>query len=134
MPDLKAGLYSFLTGNSTITDQVGTRIYPTIAPASAIYPYAVYTRIGFQEHAGVNQQTGLYEEPLQIDIWGSSSLQVDTAFRAFQSVLDGYQGVWGTIDVRDARITSVLDSFEAPSEGLEDGEYRTIINMDVWYK
>lgn len=117
-----------------ITAQVGTRIYPTIAPASATPPYAVFHRIGYLEHAGINQQMGLYEAPIQIDIWGNSSLQVENAFLAFQGVLDGYQGLWGSVDIRDARITSVIDGFEAPTDGLEDGDYRTIINMDVWYK
>lgn len=134
MADLKAGLYSFLTGNATITTQVGARIYPTIAPAGADTPYVVFTRIGFQEHAALAGQLGLYETPLQIDIWGKSSLEVDNAFLAFQSVLDGYRGLWGSVDIRDARITSVLDGFEAPSDGLEDGDYRTLINLDVWYK
>lgn len=79
-------------------------------------------------------QSNLYQTSLQLDIWGETSLQVGLAKVAFVGELDGYRGLWDTLDVRDARITGVFDGFEEPGEGLEAGDHRATIALDVWWK
>lgn len=134
MPDLKTALYAYLFSNGAIVGQVGQRIYPTIAPSSAQLPYIVFNRFGFLQHGHLSGQANLYESPLQFDIWGSSSLQAENVFTALQSEIDGFQGMWGGVLIRVARISSALDGLEEPRDGKEDGDYRITVNVDVTYK
>lgn len=42
---LEEKLYTRLTSSTTITDYVGTRVYPLVAPEQVSNPYIVYSRL-----------------------------------------------------------------------------------------
>ena len=134
MADIKTAFFSYLKNNAVIAAQLGTRIYPGLAPASAGSPYLVYTRTDYHEEAHLTGQSGLFEYDLQCDIWGTSIAHVEDAFAALRGEIDGFRGLWDTIPVRDARITSVIDGFEVPRDGVESGEHRVTVLLNVWAK
>jgi hypothetical protein len=131
--DFQAGLYTFLTGNSNITDEVSTRIYPMLAPATAALPYITYQRIGQQEEAHMTGMSGLTQAPYQFDIWGSTASEAEDALLAVAEELDGYRGLMGTVRVYRLLITGILDGLEAPTSGRTLGIWRHTITADVWF-
>jgi len=132
--DLKVGLYAFLTGNSNVTDEVGTRIYPLLAPATAALPFMTYQRIARQETAHLTGLSQLVFAAYQFDIWGSTVAEAEDALLAILAELDGYRGLMGTVRISRLLVTSILDGLEDPSDGRTLGIWRHTITADIWFQ
>lgn len=131
--DYQAALYTWLTAQSTITALVGTRIYPLLAPATAVLPYVTYQRIAEQEEAHLGGLSGLSQAVYQFDVWGATAASAYAVYRALVSAMDLYRGLQGGIPVRLFRVTSVVDGLDLPDEGQTLGEFRHTITADVWF-
>jgi hypothetical protein len=130
--DLKAGLYSWLT--ATLSASLATRVYPLLAPSTATLPYLTFQRLTFEETAHLGGQSGLIRSPVQLDVWGESSEQVETIVLALHEALDGFSGLMGSVQVERARITGLIDDIEEPSEARATGIWRCMVQADVWYR
>lgn len=133
MTDFQAGLYAWLTSQVPVVAQVGTRIYPVLAPATAALPFLTYQRIGEAQEAHLTGLSGLTQATYQFDIWGATADQAETALLALKLAMDMYRGVMGVVPVRQFSITSILDGLEPPSEGQTMGIFRHTITADVWW-
>ena len=72
MIEVKAHLYTFLTTDPTLVGFVSTRVYPSLAPATALLPYITYARIGYLEEKHLTGSSPQAREAYQFDAWGSS--------------------------------------------------------------
>lgn len=138
MPGLKAGIYSWLSNVSGITDLVGSRIYPSVAPASAALPFITFQRIGFNEDVQLRDAGFLYS-PIQVDIWGASSLETENVFEALNTevqaqIAAAYANDLGSVNIRNLLITNALDGFEPPDEGKEIAVHRITVELDIWHE
>ena len=116
-----------------IAAQVGSRIYPLLAPATAPLPFLTYQRIGEEQEAHLTGLSGLTRAQYQFDIWGATADQAQTACLAVKLAMDMYRGLMGTVPVRQFSISSILDGLEPPTEGQTLGIFRHTITADVWF-
>lgn len=134
----KADLWSYLTVQPDIVALVGDRIYPRFAPASAVRPFMVYSRIASSSthHLGtgsIEPTDGLMRDVIQFDIYGETESSANEVKEALQSVLNGAEFTSGETRVRRCFLSSEMDGFEPPSDGTNDAEYRETIEFIFWY-
>ena len=134
MVDFKAALWTYLTAQSTITDKVGMRIYPQLAPATAAMPYVTYQRIGYQGEKHLTANSALARAPYQLSIWGGNDAEAEDALIAIRDTIDGFRGLMDTVFVNRVIITNIIDGLEDPSDGQTLGVWQSIISADFWYK
>jgi hypothetical protein len=131
---LEDGLYTFLTGLSAVTSLVGTRIYPTSAPAASPRPYLVYERpdTEFEQHAGGS--AGIAEATLRLKAYGDTPKQARTLIETVQPLLEGFQGLWGTVPIRSVLCGDEGDLFQEPAAGDSKGFPGRFLELDIFYR
>lgn len=70
---VESTLYTRLSGFTGLTNLVGTRIYPNIAPQGAQKPYIVFRRVTTQRHSAFGQDTGDVRGRFQFDIFADKT-------------------------------------------------------------
>jgi Protein of unknown function (DUF3168) len=133
MADFQAGLFTWLMSQPSIAAQLGSRMYPILAPATAPLPFLTYQRIGEEEEAHLSGLSGLTRAMYQFDVWGATAQEAYTACQAVKLAMDMYRGLMGVVPVRQFSISSILDGLEPPTEGQTLGIFRHTITADVWF-
>lgn len=131
---IEEAVYSILTGTPAVSQVVGTRIYPTQAPADAAFPLCVY-----QE--AEQQFVMTYEGPrttsryvMDLTCWSDSYASAKLAARRIKTALNGYRG--RTLDTRILGIfdQTESDDSEIPQHGDERGLFAVSMSLLVWHK
>lgn len=110
-------LYQVLTGDTELTNLVGDRIYSTIAPLDAAFPYVVY-----QTQAGSDVQ-GVGTARIMSDLsmvvkgvdQGQSFVNLEAIANRIDAVLHGAQGsggVLGCVRVQPLAYVEIVDSIQ----------------------
>ena len=127
----KDEIYSYLSGHRRIIAAVGDRIYPHVAPSSAELPFIVWQRISSTGFRHMTASAGLTRELVQFSCWASTPESLETVSEALREALDGMTNFWlGGEDVRSATLVNEIDSFEPATDGGEEGDYRTILDVE----
>ncbi len=131
-------LYNYLSTTVVITGQVGTRIYPELAPTSAAFPYATYSIISDEHQSHLGAGSPLTKTTVQIDVWAPTYALADTAAEGFRKGLHGYQGeTWGTgatkVEISSIRLVAQRDDHESPTDGSQKGIYRVSMDFTIWH-
>jgi len=74
MANVEAEFYNLMTTSATITNQVGTRIYPSVLPQEVVYPAMAYEVIGEGPVNSFDGYEGLNNISLEIDSFATSKL------------------------------------------------------------
>ena len=129
-----AAFYSFATTNTAINAEVGTRVYPIKAPTSAIgKKYITYQEIINPSVYHMEAASKLAKPTLQIDCWAPSALQADAISEAVRDSLDGFRGVFGSVDIRNIFFDTQRKDFEYFNDSSQKGSYRNLIEVTIWY-
>ncbi len=107
----EAVLRSALVANSAVTNLVGTRIYPLVAPASAAMPFVTWRRMGIQRQQTLGSPMGTPKLTLEYAIYGSTYDQAREVADAMRLVLDGYGGTSNNTEVKQASLENESDDF-----------------------
>ena len=92
-------LYTFLTGQSTITDLVSTRIYPDELPENPTYPAITVSadqHFGDDDYDGDN---GFAQSDYFFDAWAYDRDDAKSIADALRTLFKGHQGMTGGIYV-----------------------------------
>lgn len=114
--DMTAGRYFYakLTADSGVTDLVGTRIYPVIAPQDPTLPYVTYTTAG--EPADLNKTQAATADNVTLvgRAWATTYTACEDIEIAVRAAVDFVKGTAGgaTID---------FCQYVGYSEGIEEG-------------
>lgn len=110
---LGVSIYSVLSGESTITDLVSTRIFPVVAPASANFPLIVYEKlshdVGYSHDSG---DDGIYSAVYRFNVIAETyadAVEIQDTLRTF---LSGKEGTFGTNDVSLIRLIGESDGYD----------------------
>lgn len=98
MFNVAKGFVAFCNAAPGIVAVFGKRVTAEHVPDGQAMPYAVcnvVTTDRLYTHSGAAGQIAL----LQVDIFGATQAQADTAQAAIVEVLDGYEGVFGAANV-----------------------------------
>ncbi len=132
---LKAGIYTALTGEASITGLVGLRIYPDQASETAALPYIVYqapSDLGVHHLLGV---TTLASTEIQFNVWAATSSSRTAVKNALREFLDGSIGVtFGSTFIKHIENTNNVDTKEDPVNGSQNGNFGSFMDFDFWHR
>ena len=132
---IESALFSYLSTKAAVTGQVGTRIYPQIAPESAAHPFLTYTIISTDHTHDTSGATGLANVNMQIDVWADTQLERTTISEVIRDVLDGFTGDMGTenLNIRSCFLDSRSNFQEADTEGKSKPTFRASMDFSIWH-
>ena len=133
------GVFSFLATQTGISQLVGTRIVPDMAPKNMDYPRLVYTRITTTRPKVLQGVIGTARARFQIDAWGLTRASADGLADAVRQAVQAWQNnpappPWGTMYIEDVTILDEGDDYEAGQDSSDQGAYRTRIDLEIWYQ
>jgi len=102
-------VYNILSNASGVTNLIGTRIFPSIAPQGTQHPYSTY-RVTNTEMVDTKANVIPRELPqVQIDVFARSREDAENIAAAIRSALHGYTGTVQGIKIVDTRIINQND-------------------------
>ena len=113
---IEEGIIEALTGESTITDICGTRIYPMKAPQDAALPYITYQQISADRDHVLDGPSGLAINRYQFNHWATTYGGAKRLFEAVRKFFDGYTGT-----VASRQIQAVQSQTETDILNQKDG-------------
>jgi hypothetical protein len=99
-------IYSRLSTDGSITDYVGTKIYPDITPQNVQYPFVVYTIVNSLPVDFKDGQSNLEEITLQIDVYTQSYDDTQDLANLIRNRLDRFTGTAEGIEVQTIKYMS----------------------------
>ena len=112
-------LYSYLIGESTVTDLVSTRIRPNRLPQGLTFPAVTYHRVSTPHDHNLDGGSGWVRIRLQVDVWDNTYKGVEDVAEALRGVLQGYQGSMGSTYINGILLDNEVDMSEAPKDGSD---------------
>lgn len=117
-------LYAYLISKPSITDLVGTKIYPQLSPAEA--PVITYQRLITEREYQHSGHTGHTRCRILLTVWGGrdregyeSAKEIADAVRL---AVDGFVGYWGTMRIDKCFFEDERDTVaETNNDYLEHG-------------
>ena len=135
MSDISAAIRAKLVAESSVTDEVGTRIYSDHLPQNAAMPaitYRVISEIANEDLAG---SSGLDEARIQVDCFGSTRSQANSVQRLVRSALKGFRGVVSSVYVKTInQSTGQQHLTDRPEHGTDQRRYITSQDFSVFYQ
>ena len=138
MAAIEQTIYAYLSGLTTMTDQVSTRIYPRGAPMRAEddRPYITF-RIADEDRPARNQSDpgGLVSSSIDFDVIANDEVTAQSVTDALRNCLDGYQedtDMGGVADVQRVNYTGRSDAYIGPQDGDEFGTWTNSLSYDFW--
>lgn len=133
---LKTALFSYLGGITAVTDLVGTRVYPSVAPADAALPFIVYSIISSEHARHLGGASGFVRRRVQFDCYDATPDGVETVFQVISDALEAKTGDIGSEDlsVLSSGIESERDDYTAPTDGTEQSKFRRSVDFLIWHR
>jgi hypothetical protein len=127
---IEDNVYSYLAGQSTITDIVSTRIYPVILPQNATFPAVSFRAEEHDLNESFSGQNGLTESFYMLDAWGSTYEAARDLADAIRTTLKNHSGSFGGAIVQRVTLTS------GPIPVYEDEveAFRLTQIFSIWHK
>lgn len=133
---LKAGIFSRLSGEATITALVNDRIFPGVADQKTPKPYITYQMDSDQ---GTHHLSGVSGNKLaltlvQFNIWGNTPDEVSAIETALRDFLEGTIRVnFGSAFVARAWNTNSVDTTEDPKDGSQNEDFGIFSDFNFWH-
>lgn len=125
---MENGLYSHLSGDSTITDIVGTNIYGGQVAQHATAPFVRFFRVGAYRVHSTLGPNGLANPRMQIDCYASTYQGVKELADAVRKSVNGFRGAMGSVNIGGSRLVSEFDSFDN-----DEQIYRISMDFSFWF-
>ena len=129
----EAVLRTALVGNAAVTALVGTRIYPVLAPASALLPYVTWRRSGIEREQTLGSPMGMPRVSVEYSIYGTTYEEARQLADAMRVVLDGYGGTSDNTEVKQASLEDESDDFAQLAGADLPPVYQVTQRYDVWW-
>ena len=125
--DTNTVIRNYLVDQTTLTDEVGEKIYCPRLPENVELP-----ALGFFTRGGISTPyiPGIVTPSIQFDCWGDSPIVARTIYRALYDVLQGIQNQPVTVDASDYMILGAEE--EVQGQDLQDvdiPEYYRVLAM-----
>lgn len=130
MSSVRAAIRTLLLGETAITDIVGSRIYYGHLPQEPTLPAIVFFHSSAQaseiHHSG---GVPIYHPYIQISLRGADPVVLETLSEAVKTLLHGYSGTVGGIDLSFVRLVGEYDISDP-----DLGEYHFPLEFSFNYK
>lgn len=104
-------LRTALLGNGTVSNFIGSRIFPVLAPASAALPFVTYRRTGIIREQTLGGPMGVPRVTVDFAVYAATYEQARQVADAMRAVLDGYAGIAHNTQVRHTALENEFDDF-----------------------
>jgi hypothetical protein len=105
-------LRSALIANSSVAALAGSRIYPIIAPATAVLPFITWRRSAIRREQTLSGPMGTPTVTVELQMYGTTYEEVRDMADKVRHVLDGYGGTADNTTVNQAALVNESDGFE----------------------
>ena len=112
----EAFLYQRLTGQTAVSSQVGTRVYPLLAPSGTPMPLIIYQRTGVERPQSLAGNVGNPVVTLQLTTYGTSYTSVKSIARAVRLAVDNWTGTTASVTIQRTTLISEADGVDMPQD------------------
>lgn len=124
----------FLRASDEVRDDVGTRIYDTVAPQRAEYPLVTVQELSCTPVYDLQGETGKARSAVQVDCWAEGAKAAVVSRRVGETVrnrLSGYRGEMDGVRVSVGQITRYTKLVEEPDDASDDYTHRVSMDIDI---
>ncbi len=134
LPTLHRALYAYLSLYAPLAALVGTRVYPSIAPSSAAFPYVTVQRLAVASIYHMGGASATHDTLVQVDCWALTAIQAQQIADVIRQSLDGQPAVWDGLEIDGVFVENELDDAEPAEDGSQRIYYRTILTLACWHE
>lgn len=121
----KQDLFYEVTNDATVSGLISTRLYPSIAPQDATYPYVTYKTVSGSDESCHDGALGIPEQRIQFDILADTPDETEQIKDALYDLLHSVKGTIGESNATTIE-TSRFDGEMDLSEWEEDKQRKTV--------
>jgi hypothetical protein len=133
-PSLHRALYAYLSLYTPLQSLVHTRIFPSVAPSSAAFPFVTVQRLAVDTQYHMSGASGTFATLVQIDCWALQAGEAKRLADVIRGGIDAFAGTWDGLEIDGAFIDSELDTFEPAQDGSERMFHRTVLTVQCWHE
>lgn len=134
LPSLHRALYAMLSLHAPLVALVGMRVYPSIAPSSAAFPYVTVQRLAVGSIYHFLGASATHDTLVQVDCWALSAAEAQHVAQVIRQSLDGFTGVWDGLEIDGVFIENEIDDAEPADDGSPRIFYRTVLTLACWHE
>lgn len=112
----EAFLYQRLTSQTAVSQYIGSRVYPLIAPMGTPMPLVVYQRTAVERPRALNGNVGNPVVTLQLTTYGTSYTSVKTIARAVRLAVDNWTGTTASVTIQRTTLLTEADGVDMPQD------------------
>lgn len=127
-------LRTAMVADATLNGQIGTRIYPVIAPASATLPFVTWRRAGIQRSQTLGLPVGVPRLSVEFAIYAATYEAAREVADRMRVVLDGFGGTVDNVVVKQVSLEQESDDFVALAGAEMPPAFQITMVFDVWWQ
>lgn len=130
MAELEEAVYSRVSTFAGFTALAGTRLYPSLAPQTPTYPFAVYQRVTAARTHAMGADTGLAEVLMQLTVWDRTLSGMLALARQVRLALQDWTGTAATVVVQRSFLDNEVDlGFDRTA-----GAFGRALDFRIWHR
>ena len=114
--------------------ELGHRVYPVLAPASASLPFATVTRSGIEREQTLSSPMGVPTLTVSIAVFAATYEQARRVADAVRGVLDGWHGEAYSVSVLQVSLETESDDFVTLEGGDLPPVYQITLTFDILWQ
>jgi len=114
--DPEAFLFQRLTSRTAVSQYIGSRVYPLMAPTGSAMPLIIYQRTAVERPQSLAGNVGNPVVTLQLTTYGTSYTSVKTIARAVRLAVDGWTGTTAGVTIQRTTLQTESDGVELPQD------------------
>jgi hypothetical protein len=130
---VKTALYSIVTNDSGVSGIIGTKLYPSVAPSSAIAPYVVYSVVSDSPVHSVAAALDMVRYRVQFSCYAFDSATNTSLVSSLKALLDKHRFSGEGYDLSFAEENEV-ESVTPPPDASEQFSYVCHADYFAWFK
>lgn len=112
----EAFLFQRLAGQTAVSQYIGSRVYPLIAPTGAPMPLVIYQRTAVERPQSLAGNVGNPVVTLQLTTYGTSYTSVKSIARAVRLAVDGWTGTTAGVTIQRTTLITESDGVDMPQD------------------
>jgi len=131
MSDIGKDLRTYLQTKSTVTDLIGTRMFPRMLPQGESLPAIIFSVIGSTTENKITGASGGVRVVIQLDCYAETHIQANDLAEQVRLVLHGYTGAAGDSTIGHALLDNKREMFDAPTDASDVPSYRVMMEWEI---
>jgi hypothetical protein len=112
----EAFLFQRLTSQTSVSQYIGSRVFPLLAPTGAPLPLVIYQRTAVDRPQSLAGNVGNPVVTLQLTTYGTSYTSVKTIARAVRLAVDGWTGTTAGVTIQRTTLQTEADGVDLPQD------------------